>query len=164
MISEFENLSLGGNNAASNHGDPFTHAELTPEQQKTLIDIRRRKTELLLEIQNYYKKVKVPILMSLKCHLVHVIVTVPKTGGARDYLQSSAFFRGEVYGARCVCMFACCAARCGGHCWYDAPAQPAPTTTTMIRYPVPASFLILVFVWSRPTVCESVMCLVRQHL
>ncbi|KAF9815370.1 hypothetical protein SFRURICE_011522 [Spodoptera frugiperda] len=146
MISEFENLSLGGNNAASNHGDPFTHAELTPEQQKTLIDIRRRKTELLLEIQ------------------VHVIVTVPKTGGARDYLQSSAFFRGEVYGARCVCMFACCAARCGGHCWYDAPAQPAPTTTTMIRYPVPASFLILVFVWSRPTVCESVMCLVRQHL
>lgn len=25
MISEFENLSLGGNNAASNHGDPFTH-------------------------------------------------------------------------------------------------------------------------------------------
>lgn len=26
MISEFENLSLGGNNAASNHGDPFTHA------------------------------------------------------------------------------------------------------------------------------------------
>ncbi|CAG5050210.1 unnamed protein product [Parnassius apollo] len=51
MISEFENLSLGGNNAASNHADPFTHAELTPEQQKTLIDIRRRKTELLLEIQ-----------------------------------------------------------------------------------------------------------------
>lgn len=26
-------------------------SELTPEQQKTLIDIRRRKTELLLEIQ-----------------------------------------------------------------------------------------------------------------
>ncbi|CAH2106281.1 unnamed protein product [Euphydryas editha] len=51
MISEFENLSLGGNNAASNHADPFTHTELTPEQQKTLIDIRRRKTELLLEIQ-----------------------------------------------------------------------------------------------------------------
>lgn len=25
MLSEFENLSLGGNNAASNHGDPFTH-------------------------------------------------------------------------------------------------------------------------------------------
>ncbi|CAH3910411.1 unnamed protein product [Pieris brassicae] len=51
MISEFENLSLGGNNAASSHADPFTHTELTPEQQKTLIDIRRRKTELLLEIQ-----------------------------------------------------------------------------------------------------------------
>lgn len=29
---------------------PF-FSELTPEQQKTLIDIRRRKTELLLEIQ-----------------------------------------------------------------------------------------------------------------
>lgn len=90
MLSEFENLSLGGNNAASSHADPFTHTgnyvsvfvyavvvdlnehllylagyrsifdltsciycftELTPEQQKTLIDIRRRKTELLLEIQ-----------------------------------------------------------------------------------------------------------------
>ncbi|KOB74018.1 putative Cytohesin-1 [Operophtera brumata] len=51
MISDFENLSLGGNNAASNHGDPYTHTELTPDQQKTLIDIRRRKTELLLEIQ-----------------------------------------------------------------------------------------------------------------
>lgn len=94
MISEFENLSLGGNNTATNHADPFTHtgklaiiksicyfltsmfytvrqgnlfqshvcaiiiiillcflSELTPEQQKTLIDIRRRKTELLLEIQ-----------------------------------------------------------------------------------------------------------------
>ncbi|KPJ12791.1 hypothetical protein RR48_10421 [Papilio machaon] len=51
MISEFENLSLGGNNTASNHADPFTHTELTPEQQKTLIEIRRRKTELLLEIQ-----------------------------------------------------------------------------------------------------------------
>lgn len=91
MISEFENLSLGGNNAASHHGDPFSHtgnwrlcfcrrrascfpiitwpqwlgfiihyiymgtalfvSELTQEQQKTLIDIRRRKTELLLEIQ-----------------------------------------------------------------------------------------------------------------
>lgn len=25
MISEFENLSLGGNNATNNHGDPFTH-------------------------------------------------------------------------------------------------------------------------------------------
>lgn len=25
MISDFENLSLGGNNTASNHGDPFTH-------------------------------------------------------------------------------------------------------------------------------------------
>lgn len=32
------------------------------------------------------------------------------------------------------------------------------------RYPVPASFLILVFVWSRPAVCESVMCVVRWHL
>ncbi|CAK1547265.1 unnamed protein product [Leptosia nina] len=51
MISEFENLSLGGSNAASSHADPFTHSELTTEQQKTLIDIRRRKTELLLEIQ-----------------------------------------------------------------------------------------------------------------
>lgn len=91
MLSEFENLSLGGNNAATNHGDPFTHtgnwrfcfcrrrsscfpiitwpqwlgavnyciymstalslSELTQEQQKALIDIRRRKTELLLEIQ-----------------------------------------------------------------------------------------------------------------
>ncbi|KAI8436059.1 hypothetical protein MSG28_004180 [Choristoneura fumiferana] len=51
MISEFENLSLGGTNATSNHGDPFPHTELTAEQQKTLIDIRRRKTELLLEIQ-----------------------------------------------------------------------------------------------------------------
>ncbi|CAG9786092.1 unnamed protein product [Diatraea saccharalis] len=51
MISDFENLSLSGNNPANNHGDPFSHTELTPEQQKTLIDIRRRKTELLLEIQ-----------------------------------------------------------------------------------------------------------------
>lgn len=25
MISEFENLSLGGSNAATNHADPFTH-------------------------------------------------------------------------------------------------------------------------------------------
>lgn len=25
MISEFENLSLGGNNTASNHADPFNH-------------------------------------------------------------------------------------------------------------------------------------------
>lgn len=30
---------------------PFRFAELTPEQQKILIDIRRKKTELLLEIQ-----------------------------------------------------------------------------------------------------------------
>lgn len=29
MISDFENLSLGGNNATSNHGDPFTHAGKT---------------------------------------------------------------------------------------------------------------------------------------
>lgn len=25
MISEFENLSLSGNNTATNHADPFTH-------------------------------------------------------------------------------------------------------------------------------------------
>lgn len=25
MISEFENLSLGGNTAANNHADPFMH-------------------------------------------------------------------------------------------------------------------------------------------
>jgi hypothetical protein len=29
----------------------LSFTELTPEQQKMLIDIRRRKTELLLEIQ-----------------------------------------------------------------------------------------------------------------
>ncbi|CAH1959633.1 unnamed protein product [Acanthoscelides obtectus] len=31
--------------------DTFNIADLTPEQQRILIEIRRRKTELLLEIQ-----------------------------------------------------------------------------------------------------------------
>ncbi|KAL0278136.1 UNVERIFIED_CONTAM: hypothetical protein PYX00_000045 [Menopon gallinae] len=35
----------------SHHSDTFNISDLTPEQQKLLIDIRRRKQELLLEIQ-----------------------------------------------------------------------------------------------------------------
>ncbi|XP_026317640.1 cytohesin-1-like, partial [Hyposmocoma kahamanoa] len=77
MISEFENLSLGGNNAASNHGDPFSHTELTQEQQKVLIDIRRRKTELLLEIQQ------------LKDELGEVVAELEALDGQEECKQNS---------------------------------------------------------------------------
>lgn len=164
--------------------------------------------------------------------LVYVIVTVPKTGGARDYLQFSAFLR-EKCMARDV--FACSPAvrravvatagtmrprnphlrrrlwsgvsslplavhsakytslLCSftsflASTWMLVPIIPIhirPATRShplfhficffktpqfirmccgLNRYPAPASFLILVFVWSRLAVCESVMCVVRWHL
>lgn len=77
MISEFENLSLGASGPSNNHGDPFSQAELTPEQQKTLIDIRRRKTELLLEIQQ------------LKDELGEVVAEMEALDGQEECKQSN---------------------------------------------------------------------------
>ncbi|XP_044733078.1 cytohesin-1 isoform X2 [Chrysoperla carnea] len=48
MLSDYESATMG---SSSHSVDTFNPADLTPEQQKMLIDIRRRKTELLLEIQ-----------------------------------------------------------------------------------------------------------------
>ncbi|XP_046989261.1 cytohesin-1 isoform X2 [Schistocerca americana] len=48
MWKEFDSLKMS---TSSHVPDTFNLTELTPEQQKMLIDIRRRKTELLLEIQ-----------------------------------------------------------------------------------------------------------------
>ncbi|XP_032677479.1 uncharacterized protein LOC116847028 isoform X1 [Odontomachus brunneus] len=50
MWQDLGGLSGVGVNSGA-HQVEFGTAELTPEQQKILIDIRRKKTELLLEIQ-----------------------------------------------------------------------------------------------------------------
>uniref|UniRef100_W8AIF8 Cytohesin-2 n=1 Tax=Ceratitis capitata TaxID=7213 RepID=W8AIF8_CERCA len=52
MISAMDNRSYGAISKASTAGrSDFTTPELTPEQQKLLIELRRKKQELLLEIQ-----------------------------------------------------------------------------------------------------------------
>lgn len=40
MISEFENLSLGGTNATSNHGDPFPHTGNLSGFSSVYVDLR----------------------------------------------------------------------------------------------------------------------------
>ncbi|PSN35226.1 hypothetical protein C0J52_25123 [Blattella germanica] len=51
MWKEFDTTEGRKMSTSSHSSDTFNLTELTPEQQKMLIDIRRRKTELLLEIQ-----------------------------------------------------------------------------------------------------------------
>ncbi|KAL0112515.1 hypothetical protein PUN28_012083 [Cardiocondyla obscurior] len=51
MWQDLSGLGTVGVNAGGHQVDQFAASELTPEQQKMLIDIRRQKTELLLEIQ-----------------------------------------------------------------------------------------------------------------
>ncbi|XP_011335854.1 cytohesin-1 isoform X3 [Ooceraea biroi] len=51
MWQDLGGLGGVGVNSGAHQVDQFGTTELTPEQQKILIDIRRKKTELLLEIQ-----------------------------------------------------------------------------------------------------------------
>ncbi|XP_024873049.1 cytohesin-1 isoform X5 [Temnothorax curvispinosus] len=51
MWQDLGGLGSVGMTSAGHQVDQFGTTELTPEQQKILIDIRRKKTELLLEIQ-----------------------------------------------------------------------------------------------------------------
>ncbi|XP_067203757.1 cytohesin-1 isoform X3 [Linepithema humile] len=51
MWQDLGSLGGVGVNSGAHQVDQFGTTELTPEQQKILIDIRRKKTELLLEIQ-----------------------------------------------------------------------------------------------------------------
>nr|XP_034184544.1 cytohesin-1 isoform X3 [Osmia lignaria] len=51
MWQDLDGLGGAGVNSSAHQVDQFGTTELTPEQQKILIDIRRKKTELLLEIQ-----------------------------------------------------------------------------------------------------------------
>ncbi|XP_046735356.1 cytohesin-1 isoform X4 [Diprion similis] len=51
MWQDLDGLGGSGVNSGAHQVDQFNTTELTPEQQKILIDIRRKKTELLLEIQ-----------------------------------------------------------------------------------------------------------------
>ncbi|XP_066592382.1 cytohesin-1 isoform X3 [Prorops nasuta] len=51
MWQDLDSLGGSGVNSGGHQVDQFGTTELTPEQQKILIDIRRKKTELLLEIQ-----------------------------------------------------------------------------------------------------------------
>ncbi|XP_076171245.1 cytohesin steppke isoform X3 [Ptiloglossa arizonensis] len=51
MWQDLDGLGGAGVNSGAHQVDQFGTTELTPEQQKILIDIRRKKTELLLEIQ-----------------------------------------------------------------------------------------------------------------
>ncbi|XP_054012526.1 cytohesin-1 isoform X5 [Hylaeus anthracinus] len=51
MWQDLDDLGGAGVNSGGHQIDQFGATELTPEQQKILIDIRRKKTELLLEIQ-----------------------------------------------------------------------------------------------------------------
>ncbi|XP_044586384.1 cytohesin-1 isoform X1 [Cotesia glomerata] len=51
MWQDLDTLTSSAVNSGSQQADQFSTTELTPEQQKILIDIRRKKTELLLEIQ-----------------------------------------------------------------------------------------------------------------
>ncbi|XP_020711395.1 cytohesin-1 isoform X3 [Athalia rosae] len=51
MWQDLDGLGGSGVNSGAHQVDQFSTTELTPEQQKILIDIRRKKTELLLEIQ-----------------------------------------------------------------------------------------------------------------
>ncbi|KAG7189716.1 hypothetical protein KM043_017384 [Ampulex compressa] len=53
MWQDLDGLGGAGVNSGAHQVDQFGTTELTPEQQKILIDIRRKKTELLLEIQSY---------------------------------------------------------------------------------------------------------------
>ncbi|XP_050586770.1 cytohesin-1 isoform X2 [Bombus affinis] len=51
MWQDLDGLGGAGVNSGAHQLDQFGTTELTPEHQKILIDIRRKKTELLLEIQ-----------------------------------------------------------------------------------------------------------------
>ncbi|XP_026299496.1 cytohesin-1 isoform X3 [Apis mellifera] len=51
MWQDLDGLGGAGVNSGAHQLDQFSTTELTPEHQKILIDIRRKKTELLLEIQ-----------------------------------------------------------------------------------------------------------------
>ncbi|XP_026673276.1 uncharacterized protein LOC113464892 isoform X2 [Ceratina calcarata] len=51
MWQDLDGLGGAGVNSGAHQVDQFGTTELTPEHQKILIDIRRKKTELLLEIQ-----------------------------------------------------------------------------------------------------------------
>uniref|UniRef100_A0A6P4FFA7 Uncharacterized protein LOC108050646 n=1 Tax=Drosophila rhopaloa TaxID=1041015 RepID=A0A6P4FFA7_DRORH len=51
MISAMDNFDNRSYGAISKGRSEFSMPELTPEQQKLLIELRRRKQELLLEIQ-----------------------------------------------------------------------------------------------------------------
>ncbi|XP_032677480.1 uncharacterized protein LOC116847028 isoform X2 [Odontomachus brunneus] len=68
MWQDLGGLSGVGVNSGA-HQVEFGTAELTPEQQKILIDIRRKKTELLLEIQ-------------IACRLL--IALVPRVRSSRE--------------------------------------------------------------------------------
>lgn len=61
----------------------------------------------------------------------------------------------EVYGARCVYIFGCCAEPCGGHCWCAVRAQPASTTTTMNRcVSKPSATPLTVHLTTQPLLCS----------
>ncbi|KAI8038042.1 hypothetical protein M5D96_009083, partial [Drosophila gunungcola] len=51
MISAMDNFDNRSYGAISKGRSEFSMPELTPEQQKLLIELRRKKQELLLEIQ-----------------------------------------------------------------------------------------------------------------
>ncbi|KAF7410174.1 hypothetical protein HZH68_004555 [Vespula germanica] len=55
MWQDLDGLAGAGVHSGTHQVDQFgtAVADLTPEQQKILIDIRRKKSELLLEIQYY---------------------------------------------------------------------------------------------------------------
>ncbi|EFN60958.1 hypothetical protein EAG_06411 [Camponotus floridanus] len=65
MWQDLGGLGGVGVNPGAHQVDQFGTTELTPEQQKILIDIRRKKTELLLEIQLEQIRVTLVVFVEL---------------------------------------------------------------------------------------------------